>query len=199
MAWLILVSKTGLGTRKNLFSVTSHPGPVLLSNHHQMFQMPARKALAACVALAVALITIGLAGCAALPPKPLPPVIVAPPPPPPPKPPVPEIEAWRFAGIDLAARQEIAAGHVPGAVILVGHRGRIVYRKAFGLRAVTPSARLMRVDTVFDLASLTKVVATATAIMRLVDQGQINLDKPAATYWPALPPTARGGSPSGNS
>jgi uncharacterized protein YbbC (DUF1343 family)/CubicO group peptidase (beta-lactamase class C family) len=157
-----------------------------------MFQMPARKALAACVALAVAVIVIGLAGCAMAPPKPLPPVIVTPPPPRP-KPPAPEIEAWRFAGIGLAARQEIAAGHVPGAVILVGHRGRIVYRKAFGLRAVTPAARLMRVDTVFDLASLTKVVATATAIMRLVDQGQIDLDKPAATYWPAFADNGKGG------
>jgi uncharacterized protein YbbC (DUF1343 family)/CubicO group peptidase (beta-lactamase class C family) len=159
-----------------------------------MFQMPARKALAACVALVAAVITIGLAGCAVVP-RPMPPVVVKPPPPPPPppKPAVPEIEAWRFAGIDLAARQEIAAGHVPGAVILVGHRGRIVYRKAFGLRAITPSARLMRVDTVFDLASLTKVVATATAIMRLVDQGHISLDKPAATYWPAFAANGKGG------
>lgn len=87
-----------------------------------MYQIPARKFYAALIAVAVAVIIIGLAGCAAVPPKPVPPVIVKPPPPPPPpKPPAPEIEPWRFAGIDLAARQEIAAGHVPGAVILVGH------------------------------------------------------------------------------
>jgi len=136
---------------------------------------------------------VGLAGCAAAPPKPLPPIIVAPPPTPPPAPPVPEIDARRLAGIDLAARGEIAAGHVPGAVILVGHRGRVVYRKAFGLRSVTPSAQPMRVDTIFDLASLTKVVATATAIMRLVDNGQIILDKPAAAYWPAFAANGKGG------
>jgi uncharacterized protein YbbC (DUF1343 family)/CubicO group peptidase (beta-lactamase class C family) len=158
-----------------------------------MSQMVARKALAAWLAMAVAVIVMDLAGCAMAPPKPLPPVVVAPPPPPPPKPTAPEIESWRFAGIDLAARQEIAAGHIPGAVILVGHRGRIVYRKAFGLRVVTPTAKLMRVDTIFDLASLTKVVATTTAIMRLVDQGQISLDKPAAAYWPAFAENGKGG------
>jgi uncharacterized protein YbbC (DUF1343 family) len=155
--------------------------------------MPACKSYTALIAIAVAVIVIGLAGCAAVP-RPRPPVIVEPPPPPPPpKPPAPEIDARRFAKIDQAARQEIAAGHVPGAVILVGHRGRIVYRKAFGLRAVAPSARPMRVDTVFDLASLTKVVATATAIMRLVDQGEISLDKPAAAYWPAFAENGKGG------
>jgi uncharacterized protein YbbC (DUF1343 family)/CubicO group peptidase (beta-lactamase class C family) len=141
--------------------------------------------------LAVALILGGLAGCATAPPPPLPPIIVEPPPPPP-KREAPEIDSRRFAKIDQAARQEVAAGHVPGAVILVGHRGKTVYRKAFGLRALTPRPQPMKVDTIFDLASLTKVVATTTAVMELVDRGRIKLDKPAATYWPAFAANGKG-------
>ena len=60
--------------------------------------------------------------------------------PPPPPEETPEIDARRFAPIGQGAKQEIAAGHVPGAVILVGHRGKTVYRKAFGQRALTPRA-----------------------------------------------------------
>ena len=144
------------------------------------------------IVLTVALILGGLAGCATAPP-PLPRVIVEPPPPPPPKPSAPEIDSRRFAKIDQAAKEEVAAGHIPGAVILVGHRGKTVYRKAFGLRALTPRALPMKADTIFDLASLTKVVATTTAIMELVDRGQINLDKPAAAYWPAFAANGKGG------
>jgi len=140
--------------------------------------------------LAVALILGGLAGCVTAPP-PLPPVIVEPPPPPPP-PEHPEIDARRFARIDQVAREEVAAGHVPGAVILVGHRGKTVYRKAFGQRALTPRSQPMKVDTIFDIASLTKVVATTTAIMELVDRGLIHLDRPAATYWPAFAANGKG-------
>ncbi len=105
----------------------------------------------------------------------------------------PEIDARRFAPIGQGARQEIAAGHVPGAVILVGHRGKTVYRKAFGQCALMPLCRPMKVDTIFDLASLTKVVATTTAVMILVDRGLIHLDKPAAAYWPAFAANGKGG------
>ena len=146
----------------------------------------------AMVAIAAAFILGSLAGCATAPP-PLPPIIVEPLPPPPPRPEAPEIDARRFAPIGQGARQEIAAGHVPGAVILVGHRGKTVYRKAFGLRALTPRALPMKVDTIFDLASLTKVVATTTAVMVLVDRGLIHLDKPAAAYWPAFGANGKGG------
>ena len=132
----------------------------------------------------------GLAGCATAP-KPLPPVIVEPLPPTPP-PAAPELDSRRFAKIDQVARQEIAAGHVPGAVILVGHQGKTVYRKAFGHRALTPRAQPMKTDTIFDLASLTKVVATTTAVMKLVERGQIHLDQPAAAYWPAFAANGKG-------
>ena len=88
--------------------------------------MPSAKSLSAYVVLAVALILGGLAGCASAPP-PLPRVIVEPPPPPPAPPEESlEIDSRRFAKIDQVAREEVAAGHVPGAVILVGHRGKTV-------------------------------------------------------------------------
>lgn len=96
----------------------------------------------------------------------------------------PEIDSPRFNRLGDAARQEVAEGRIAGAVILAGHRGEIVYRKAFGLKTLRPHREAMTVDTVFDLASVTKAVATATAIMQLVDQGQLNLDRPAAAYWP---------------
>jgi uncharacterized protein YbbC (DUF1343 family)/CubicO group peptidase (beta-lactamase class C family) len=142
--------------------------------------------------LTVALILGGLAGCAKAP-RPLPQVIVEPPPPPPPPEESLEIDSRRFAKIDQVAREEVGAGHVPGAVILVGHRGKIVYRKAFGQCALMPRCQPMKVDTIFDIASLTKVVATTTAIMELVERGQIHLDKPAAAYWPAFAANGKGG------
>jgi uncharacterized protein YbbC (DUF1343 family)/CubicO group peptidase (beta-lactamase class C family) len=156
--------------------------------------MSAGKSLAAVISVAVAVILVGLSGCAHVPP-PLPPVIVERAPAPPPAPPPPattEIESPRFARIGQVARREIAAGHVPGAVILVGHQGRIVYRKAFGLRAVEPWPEPMRVDTIFDLASLTKVVATTMAVMELVDRGRLQLDAPVARYWPAFAANGKG-------
>ena len=92
----------------------------------------------------------------------------------------------RFAAIETAAREEIDAGHLPGAVILVGRQGRVVYRKAFGQRCLgpLPQPQPMTVDTIFDIASLTKVVATTTAIMQLSDRGLLNIDAPVGKYWP---------------
>jgi CubicO group peptidase (beta-lactamase class C family) len=90
----------------------------------------------------------------------------------------------RFAPIEAAAKEEIDAGHIPGAVVLVGHRGRVVYRKAFGNCSLEPRPRSMTVDTIFDLASLTKVVATTTAIMQLSDSGLLSTDDPVVKYWP---------------
>jgi len=73
---------------------------------------------------------------------------------------------------------------MPGAVVVIGHGGRIVYRRAFGYRALVPRRLTMRVDTIFDLASLTKVIATTTAIMQLLEQGKLRLEDPVANYWP---------------
>lgn len=88
--------------------------------------------------------------------------------------------------IGPAVREEIDAGHVPGAVVLVGERGRIVYRQAFGERALQPDQAPMTADTIFDLASLTKVLATTTAVMQLVEAGRLKLDDPVGKYWPAF-------------
>jgi uncharacterized protein YbbC (DUF1343 family)/CubicO group peptidase (beta-lactamase class C family) len=158
--------------------------------------MPSRKYLVALITIFLGFSLGFLAGCARAP-RPLPPVIVEPPPPPPPQePPGPEageIDSPRFAAIGQAAKQEIAAGHIPGAVILVGHHGKIVYRKAFGNRSLEPYLNTMTVDTVFDLASLTKVVATTIAVMELVDRGRIRLDDAAAKYWPAFAACGKGG------
>lgn len=81
-------------------------------------------------------------------------------------------------------RGEIANGHIPGAVVLIGQGDDIVYRRAFGLRAFGPSPVPMTADTIFDLASLTKAVATTIAIMQLGERGRLDLDAPAARYWP---------------
>ncbi len=94
-----------------------------------------------------------------------------------------------LAGTNLASlggltQSEIRYGHIPGAVILVGTPTETIYRQAFGQRALTPDPLPMRVDTRFDLASLTKVIATTTAIMQLVEQQKIQLDDPVIKYWP---------------
>jgi uncharacterized protein YbbC (DUF1343 family)/CubicO group peptidase (beta-lactamase class C family) len=80
--------------------------------------------------------------------------------------------------------EAIQAEKCPGAVLLVGHQGRVVYRKAFGHRALVPEKLPMTLETVFDLASLTKVVATTTAVMQLVEQGRIRLEDRVTEYWP---------------
>jgi serine-type D-Ala-D-Ala carboxypeptidase len=97
----------------------------------------------------------------------------------------------RFGTADRAAmatlvRTEIRQRHIPGAVVLVGARGRVLYREAFGNRDSGARPAAMTLDTVFDLASMTKVVATAPAVMQLAEQHALELDQPAAGYWPAF-------------
>jgi len=94
------------------------------------------------------------------------------------------MSARHLAHIDEVVRQAIARRELPGAVILVARQGRIVYWRAFGFRAVEPERVPMTRDTVFDLASLTKVVATATSVMILVERGKIRLGDPVARYIP---------------
>lgn len=97
-----------------------------------------------------------------------------------------------LAKIDGVAEQEILAGHIPGVVVLVGHDDRIVTRKAFGNRTVHPRPEPMRVDAVFDVASLTKVVATATAVLQLAERGRLRLDEPVAVIWPEFASNGKG-------
>jgi uncharacterized protein YbbC (DUF1343 family)/CubicO group peptidase (beta-lactamase class C family) len=86
--------------------------------------------------------------------------------------------------IDDAVAAAIADNKLPGCVVTIGRRDRILFQKAYGNRQVDPDRRPMTVDTVFDLASLTKPIATATSIMVLVDRGQIGLDEPVIRYLP---------------
>ena len=85
---------------------------------------------------------------------------------------------------DTEIERAIAAGQLPGAVLLIGHDGQVVYRKAYGSRALIPAREPMTVDTVFDLASLTKVVATTPCLMKLLEDGRIRLDDPVTNYLP---------------
>ncbi|MGA2475490.1 MAG: exo-beta-N-acetylmuramidase NamZ domain-containing protein [Terriglobia bacterium] len=94
------------------------------------------------------------------------------------------LTAEKLAAIASVAEEAIRTGKCPGAVVVIGHEGRVIYRKAFGHRALVPEELPMTVHTIFDLASLTKVVATTTAIMQLVEQGKIVLSAPVADYWP---------------
>lgn len=86
--------------------------------------------------------------------------------------------------IDAIAQRDVDAGHVPGAVIEIGQADAVLYRHAFGARTTGPDAEPMTVDTVFDLASLTKVVATTTAVLQQVERGTLSLEQPASRYWP---------------
>jgi uncharacterized protein YbbC (DUF1343 family)/CubicO group peptidase (beta-lactamase class C family) len=90
----------------------------------------------------------------------------------------------RLAAVDAIIQQAIADGNIPGAVLIVGHNGKVIYRKAYGSRALEPKREPMTLDTVFDLASLTKVIATTTAVMQLVEQGKVRLNDPVAKYLP---------------
>jgi uncharacterized protein YbbC (DUF1343 family)/CubicO group peptidase (beta-lactamase class C family) len=81
-------------------------------------------------------------------------------------------------------RDAIHDDQIPGAVLLVWHDGQVIYRKAFGNRALEPRKEAMTVDTIFDVASLTKVVATTTAVMQLVQKGEVRLNDPVAKYIP---------------
>lgn len=90
----------------------------------------------------------------------------------------------QLAYIDEAITVEIGKKQLPGAVVLVGRQGKIVWRKAYGNRALEPNIEPMTLETIFDLASLTKVVATATSVMILVERGKIRLGDPVSRYIP---------------
>jgi len=97
------------------------------------------------------------------------------------------LSAQTFAGaqaLDEAINQAIAQDRLPGAVLLVGHNGQIVYRKAYGKRALVPRPEAMTLDTIFDCASLTKVIATTPSLMKLFEQGKFRLSDKVTDYIP---------------
>ena len=94
------------------------------------------------------------------------------------------MSAGRLVRIDDVVAEGLRRKRLPGCVVLVGRKGKIVHFKAYGYRELLPSKVPMTTDTVFDLASLTKPIATATSVMTLVEQGKVSLSDPVAKYIP---------------
>jgi len=86
--------------------------------------------------------------------------------------------------LDAVVEAAVRDGLIPGAVLVVGHEGKIVHRKAYGNRALVPQREAMTADTIFDIASLTKVVATTPALMKLFEQGKLRINDPVTAYLP---------------
>jgi uncharacterized protein YbbC (DUF1343 family) len=86
--------------------------------------------------------------------------------------------------LDAAINLAIAQKKLPGAVLLVGHRGEIIHRKAYGNRSLVPAIEKMTADTIFDCASLTKVIATTSAMMKLFEQGKVRIEDKVTEYLP---------------
>jgi len=95
-----------------------------------------------------------------------------------------EIDVARLSRIDEVVADAIRDKKLPGAVVLVWHAGRTLYHKAYGNRALVPAVEPMTLDTIFDLASLTKVVATTTSVLMLVEEGRLRLTDRVSTFIP---------------
>ncbi|MEO8368500.1 MAG: exo-beta-N-acetylmuramidase NamZ domain-containing protein [Candidatus Solibacter sp.] len=97
------------------------------------------------------------------------------------------VSAQTFGGadaLDQVINQAIEQGRMPGAVLVVGNQGKVVYRKAYGKRALVPVPEAMTLDTIFDCASLTKVVATTSSLMKLFEEGRFRLNDKVTDYIP---------------
>jgi len=88
--------------------------------------------------------------------------------------------------IDGVAEEEIRAGHIPGCVVLVARKGKVVWEKAYGYRALRPKKVANSRWTIYDLASLTKAVSTATAVALLVEDGKLSLQDKVVDYFPSF-------------
>ncbi len=96
-----------------------------------------------------------------------------------------------FSSIDSIVNRAVDDHQLPGAVVVVGHDGKVVFRRAYGMRSLEPTQEPMTLDTIFDMASLTKCLATATAVMQLYEQGKIGLNDPVAKYLPDFAPNGK--------
>ena len=123
------------------------------------------------------LLVVVCAFAACTPPQPRPILIPAP---------ASAIDLSPFDAIAPLIQSAISEGKLPGAVVLVGLGERTLYHQAIGRRAVVPSAEAMTPETIFDLASLTKVVATTTSVMILIDEGKIGLNDRVAAFVPGF-------------
>ena len=102
-----------------------------------------------------------------------------------------------FAAVSRLMNDAVAAHKLPGAVIVIGHGGNVVFHQAYGVRKLAGEPGLdgapapaepMTEDTIFDMASLTKPLATATAVMQLYEQGKVRFDDPVQEYLPDFNP-----------
>ncbi|OBJ38669.1 serine hydrolase [Mycolicibacterium mucogenicum] len=113
--------------------------------------------------------------------------------------PVPSvIPTGPFAAVSRLVNDAIAAHRLPGAVIQIGHDGKVVFRQAYGARRLgdepaldgsSAPAEPMTDDTIFDLASLSKSIATTVAFLQLYEKGLVQVDEPIQTYFPEFNPT----------
>ena len=89
-----------------------------------------------------------------------------------------------FTEVSTLITQAISEHKLPGAVVVIGHNDHIVFEHAYGNRALEPTIEPMTEDTLFDMASLSKILATTTAILQLYEQHKLDLDAPVAKYLP---------------
>src|SRR5262245_41919554 len=95
-----------------------------------------------------------------------------------------DIDKTKLAEIEPVVVDAIQRHDCPGAVVVVVHDDKVVYRKAFGKRAIKPDEVAMTPDTVFDMASLTKPIATGTSVMLLIQQGKLKTSDLVSKHWP---------------
>ena len=98
----------------------------------------------------------------------------------------------RLSRLDEVIEQAIEEEETPGAVVLVARKGKVVYRRAFGYKRLVPHKEPVSIDTIFDVASMTKILATATSVMLLVEEGKVSLTDPVSKYLPRFAQNGKG-------
>ncbi|MGC2660597.1 MAG: exo-beta-N-acetylmuramidase NamZ domain-containing protein [Bryobacteraceae bacterium] len=98
--------------------------------------------------------------------------------------PAPVANPAAYSSIDAEINDAVATGLIPGAVLLIGRNGQVLYKRAYGSRSLVPQKEPMTTDTIFDVASLTKVIATTPCVMKLFEQGKLRIDDPVTKYLP---------------
>lgn len=96
------------------------------------------------------------------------------------------MDAARLAKIESVVQTALDQKKLPGCVVLVGRQGKVAYLKSFGAKQLQPTIEPMTTDTLFDLASLTKPIATATSVMKLVEEGKVRLRDPVSQHLPGF-------------
>jgi uncharacterized protein YbbC (DUF1343 family)/CubicO group peptidase (beta-lactamase class C family) len=90
----------------------------------------------------------------------------------------------KLLAVDPIVDEAVQSGLIPGAVLVIGHNGHVIFRKAYGFRTLVPDREPMTLDTIFDAASLTKVVATTPSVMKLFEEGKLRINDPVTKYLP---------------